>query len=98
MQRIVWISICGLLILPLAVIAGKVSGDSCLVGEKVASLLSSWQTALDEMKALGAEAREELKTRLAGFARECPIGSRLGATFAAVRDVLGASISAEEAN
>jgi hypothetical protein len=76
---------------------GGASGG-CPVEQKVTGLLASWEAALKDASGVSPAAREQLATRFAALKAECPVGSRLDVTLAAVRDVLGAVIAADEAN
>src|SRR5258705_6267087 len=75
----------------------KGGADSCPVAQKVSSLLASWKAATDDAKGLYHTAQEKLVARLAALAKECPIGSRVGPTVAAAKDVLAAAVASEEA-
>ena len=64
-------------------------------GEKVAKLVASWQAAVEADKAGCPEERAKLNTEFAAVAKECPFGSRLGATLGFARTVLDAALKAD---
>ena len=98
--RFMAIAIVAPLVLGSAVLSGETGSDGseCPIEKKVTALLSSWKAAGDEASALSPAERKNLQTRLAGLAKDCPVGSRVGVTLASVRDVLGAVIASTEEN
>jgi len=79
--------------------AEDASGSTaCPLEHKVTELLGQWKAATEESKALTDAQRQQIAAQVAALKAECPVGSRLGSTVEAVRDVLGAAIACEEAN
>ncbi len=81
-------------------LAGEPAGKECAgcpVEKKVSELLVSWKEASEEARALTQSERQRISAHLASLAKRCPVGSRLGETLVAVRDVLGGAVAADEA-
>lgn len=70
----------------------------CPIARKVTALVDGWKGAIEEVKAISPAEQQRFRTRMASLSEKCPVGSRLGDTLVAVRDVLGAVIADEEAN
>ena len=69
--------------------------EKCPIAAKVSTLLAGWKTAREEMKAVPEAEHAKLKTHLAGLAKECPVGSRLGETLGFVKAVLASTVQLE---
>ncbi len=70
--------------------------SGCSLEGKVTALLSDWEAARAQSAAMTDSDRARLGGELANVAMQCPVGSRVGATLATARSVLGAAIAAEE--
>jgi hypothetical protein len=68
----------------------------CPIAKAVDPLLASWEASNAKAAALPAAEKEALGAQLASVAAECPVGSRIGATVSAVRDVLAFVGSSQE--
>lgn len=74
-------------LLALAPIAVARGGDECPVAKRVDTLVASWKVAAKTAKAPTGEHAAVMK-RASALKAECPVGSRLDVTLAAVRDTL----------
>ena len=99
MSRSTTLSVLFLLAAPAALVLadGSAGGAGCPVAQKVSSLNAGWKAATEDAKSLSAAEKEKIGARLASLAKECPIGSRVGPTLGAAKDVLAAAVAAEEA-
>lgn len=84
---------------PLA--AGEAACDKsgCCAGKVEASkLIDAWKAAAEETRKLPGDERARIESRLAGLARECPIGSRVAPTLWVAHETLGSAVAFMEAH
>jgi hypothetical protein len=83
---------------PLSVGEECSSTQECPTSKKVSALILRWEGAQLQQQALTPAARQQGEARMASVAESCPVGSRLGDSLAAVRDVLGVIQASQVAN
>lgn len=63
--------------------------QECPTAKKVSGLLEEWDAVSQEAKSASPAKIQKVSTQIAKLSEHCPVGKRLGATLASVRDVLG---------
>ncbi len=100
--RLPWMGtlLAALLAASFAFAAGPPAGDcaDCPTAKKVMGLLTEWEGAAKQAASMSDQDRARLTSKMQSCKEQCPVGSRLGDTVTAVRDVLADAIAAAEAN
>ncbi len=99
MNRILWIALCAAFAAAPSLVADEPKKDECdcPVAKQVQTLLASWKDAAEAAKNTDEATSKDLAAKCSALCKECPIGSRIGATVGAFKETLAALIAADEA-